>query len=276
MVSRNRASAHYPAYDQARTLPECGSPRTLWAMSAAYDAIGQGYAVRRRADPRIVAAIEAALGDARTVLNVGAGAGSYESRGREVLALEPSWTMIAQRPARTAQAVQGRAEALPIRSGAFDAVMGVLTLHHWSDLRAGIAECQRVARQRVVLLTIDMKVCANFWFYQYFPEMLPIDQAIFPSMGQIANLLGSADVRVVPIPADCQDGFLCAYWRRPSAYLDPGVRASISSFSKSGPIEDRLRSLERDIQTGEWSRRNASLQQLDALDLGYRLVIAIH
>ena len=245
-------------------------------MQASYDQIGQGYAAGRRTDPRIAAVIEAALGDARSVLNVGAGTGSYESGGREIIAVEPSRMMIAQRPAGAAPAIQARAEALPIRSGAFDAVMGILTLHHWSDLRAGIAECQRVARQRVLLLTIDMEVCANFWLYEYFPEMLAIDRAIFTSMNRIANLFSSAEVRAVPIPADCQDGFLGAYWKRPTAYLDAGVRASISTFAKCGPVEDRLRSVERDIESGEWSRRNASLQRLDALDLGYRLVIATH
>ena len=171
-------------------------------------------------------------------------------------------------------AIQAGAEALPIRSGAFDAVMGILTLHHWSDLRAGMMECQRVARDRVVLLTVDMEVCARFWLYEYFPDMLVKDRTIFPSMDETVNLLGTAEIRAVPIPADCQDGFLCAYWKRPEAYRDPAVRAGISSFSKCGPIEEGLHGLRQDIESGEWIRRNAPLHDLEALDLGYRLVIA--
>jgi SAM-dependent methyltransferase len=243
-------------------------------MSAVYDAIGQGYATRRRPDPRIAAVIEAALGDSRSVLNVGSGAGSYEPARGQVIAVEPSEIMIRQRRPGAAPAIQARAEMLPIRSGAFDAVMGILTLHHWSDLAAGIAECRRVARERIVLLTVDMEVCARFWLYQYFPEMLAIDRSIFPGMDQIVSLLGSAEIRAVPVPADCQDGFLCAYWRRPKAYLDPNVRASISTFAKCGLIDDRLHRLEADIDSGKWSRDNASLLELEELDLGYRLVIA--
>jgi len=245
-------------------------------MSAVYDAIGQGYPIRRRPDPLIAAAIDAALGNSRSVLNVGAGTGSYESCRREVIAVEPSRAMIAQRPAGAAPAIQARAEALPFRSGTFDAVMGILTLHHWSDLRAGMTECRRVARDRVVLLTVDMEVCAKFWLYEYFQDMLVNDRSIFPSIDEIVNLLGTAEIRSVPVPADCQDGFLCAYWKRPEAYLDPAVRAGISSFSKSGSIELRLHSLHQDIESGEWRRQYGSLQQLEALDLGYRLVVATY
>jgi SAM-dependent methyltransferase len=178
-------------------------------MSALYNAIGQNYAIGRRSDSRIAALIEAALGNCRTVLNVGAGTGSYESHRRKVIAVEPSWTMIAQRRPGAAPAFQARAERLPIRSRAFDAVMGILTLHHWNDLRAGISECQRAARQRVVLLTVDMDVCARFWLYEYIPEMLAMDRAIFPSMDLIANLLGSADIRAVSIPADSMETKEC-------------------------------------------------------------------
>jgi SAM-dependent methyltransferase len=243
-------------------------------MSAVYDAIGQRYALRRRADPRIAAMIETALGDARSVLNVGAGAGSYESTSREVLAVEPSWTMIAQRPAGAAAAIQARAEALPIRSGAFDAVTAILTVHHWTDLRRGLAECRRAAHERIVILTIDMEVCARFWLYEYFPEMFSMDRDAIPGLDQVADLLGSADVRAVPIPSDCRDGFLGAYWKRPEAYLDPAVRAGISSFSKCGSREHRLRDLRQDVESGEWARRYASVAHLNEMDLGYRLVIA--
>jgi SAM-dependent methyltransferase len=259
---------------RARPLSEGSSPRNLYVMSAVYDSIGHAYADRRRTDSRIAALVEAALGNSHSVLNVGAGSGSYESPRRAVTAIEPSRTMIRQRPVGTFPTIQARAEALPIRSAAFDAVMGILTLHHWSDLRVGIAECRRVARERVVLLTVDMEVCARFWLYEYFPDMLVMDRAIFPSMDQITDLLGSAEIRPVPVPADCQDGFLCAYWKRPEAYLDPMLRAGISSFAKCGAIEEALRKLRHDIESGEWIRRNAPLLDLDALDLGYRLLVA--
>jgi SAM-dependent methyltransferase len=219
-------------------------------------------------------AIERAIGGCVTILNVGAGAGSYEPQSRIVIAVEPSRTMIAQRPLGAAPAVQAYAEALPFLSGSFDAVLGILTVHHWKDQAKGFAECARVARSRVVFLTNDFEVCSKFWLFDYFPELLRADRHIFPSLARFEDAFGVIESTAVPIPEDCRDGFLGAYWKRPSAYLDRMVRDSISTFSKVGNIDSQLAQLERDISSGEWERRYSSLQNLSALDLGYRIVIA--
>ena len=149
-------------------------------MTALYDTIGIDYARLRRADPRIAAQIDHALAHARTVLNVGAGAGSYEPANRAVTALEPSAEMIAQRPPGAAPVVQGSAEAIPFADRSFDAVMGVLTIHHWPDQRGGIRELCRVARERVVLLTFDPQ--ARPWLTDYLPELVALDEAAMPSL----------------------------------------------------------------------------------------------
>ncbi len=242
-------------------------------MATLYDKIGRTYSGRREADPCIARAIALALDGCASILNVGAGSGSYEPASKSVVALEPSRTMIAQRPRGAAPVVQGVAEFLPFRDGSFDAVLGVLTVHHWKDRRKGFSECRRVARSRVVFLTIDFDVCAQFWLFDYFPELI-IDRHIFPGIEQYADLFGAVESISIPIQADCRDGFLGAYWKRPNAYLDPTVRASISTFSKIGNIDANLTRLESDIKSGTWERRYSSLQDLAALDLGYRLVIA--
>lgn len=243
-------------------------------MADAYDRIGVGYSDRRQPDPRIAAALDEALGDARSVLNVGAGTGSYEPAGRAVVALEPSAVMIAQRAAGSAVAVRGRAEGLPFRDGSFDAVMGVLTIHHWHDVGAGLAECVRVARDRVVLLTWD-PASPGFWLVrEYFPEFLELDRRIFPALDRLRESLGPLTVTPVPVPADCVDGFLGAYWRRPEAYLDPSVRAAISSFSRTDRLRQGLDALRRDLESGVWAERHEELLGRDELDVGYRLVTA--
>jgi SAM-dependent methyltransferase len=243
-------------------------------MTTLYDNIGRTYSRRRQSDPRIAMAIERALGDCASVLNVGAGAGSYEPISRTVFAVEPSRTMIAQRPPGSAPVVRACAEALPFRGGSFDAVLGVLTVHHWNDQAKGLSECARVARSRVILLTIDFGVCARFWLFDYIPELILADRHIFPRLERFAEAFGSIEIAPVPVPADCRDGFLCAYWKRPRAYLDPLVRAGISTFSKIGNIDSQLASLEKDIESGAWEDRYAGLQHLDTLDLGYRLLVA--
>ena len=181
--------------------------------------------------------------------------------------------MIAQRPPAAAPVVQGFAELLPFRDGSFDAVLGILTVHHWKSKEKGFAECRRVARSRVVFFTIDFDVCARFWLFDYFPELI-VDQHIFPRIGRYADFFQSVQLVPVSIPADCRDGFLGAYWKRPRAYLDPLVRGSISTFSRIGDVGAHLARLETDIDSGAWERRYSGLQYLSALDLGYRLVIA--
>jgi len=191
-----------------------------------------------------------------------------------VVAVEPSITMIAQRPAHAAPSVQACAEALPFRDNSVDAVLGVLTVHHWGDQAKGLLECTRVARSRVVLLTNDFDVCATFWLFDYFPQLLRADRHLFLSMARYEQIFGTVEVEVVPIPADCRDGFLGAYWKRPRAYLDPMVRANISTFSKIGNVDAQLAHLETDIKSGAWQKRYSDLQRLEALDLGYRMVVA--
>ncbi len=241
-----------------------------------YDTIGRGYARQRRTDPRIAAHLTAALGDARSVLNVGAGSGSYEPADRYVVAVEPSAVMIAQRPPSAAPAVRARAEALPFPDRSYDAAMAVLTLHHWADRAGGLAECARVARERVVLLTWD-PAADTFWLMQeYFPEFIEADRRQFLELPAYAEAFGpGARVRVaaVPVPRDCVDGFLGAYWARPEAYLDPAVRAGISSFALPG-TEPGLERLRADLGSGAWHARHGRLLAEDALDLGYRLVVA--
>jgi SAM-dependent methyltransferase len=241
-------------------------------MPASYDTIGINYANLRKPDPRIGAAIEAALGDARRVLNVGAGAGSYEPAGREVVALEPSIEMIRQRAAGAAPAVLGRAEALPFADRSFDAVMAVLTVHHWADQPRGMREMRRVARGPIAILTFD-PAFRDFWLADYVPALAALDDRQMPRMTDYAAWLGPCRVSPVPIPHDCSDGFLCAYWRRPQAYLDPRVRAAISSFWKVGDVSADLARLERDLASGAWEARYGGLMALDARDFGYRLVV---
>ena len=239
-----------------------------------YDRIGVGYAAYRRPDPRIASRIEATLGPARTVLNVGAGAGSYEPAGRTVVAVEPSAEMIRQRTPSAAPAVRGAAEALPFRDRSFDAAMAILTLHHWSDPRRGLAELRRVARDRVAILTWDPEH-PGFWLVRdYFPEIPAMDRETFPAVAAIAEALGPVEVQPVPIPADCTDGFLGAYWRRPAAYLDSGARGAISAFAKLHEVDARLSRLRADLANGAWQRRNGDLLALDEIDLGYRLIVA--
>lgn len=239
---------------------------------AVYDRIGQGYRRFRRSDPRIADLISASLGDVRSVINVGAGAGSYEPTDREVLAIEPSGVMISQRPRGSARCIRGTAEALPVQSRSFDAAMAILTIHHWNDWRKGLAELRRVARCRIVILTSDPEAW-GFWLSDYFPSIGREDREIFPTIESIVSVLGGAEIIPVPVPHDCADGFLAAYWRRPEAYLDPAVRQSMSSFSKFDPSHGLAR-LAAELENGSWHEQNRRLLSLQSLDVGYRLLRA--
>ena len=241
-------------------------------MPALYDTIGIDYAQLRKPDPRIAAQIERALGAARMVLNVGAGTGSYEPADRDVVALEPSAKMISQRPAGSAPAVQGSAGAIPFPDQSFDAVMGVLTIHHWPDPQQGIHEMCRVARQRVALLTFDP--AARPWLTDYLPELAELDEATMPSLDQLADWLGPVTVEPVLVPHDCTDGFLYAYWRRPAAYLDPRIRKGSSSFWKIQQAEAGFKRLADDLASGAWEQRYGTLLAGDSYDAGYRLVVS--
>jgi SAM-dependent methyltransferase len=236
-----------------------------------YDRIGAGYAARRRTEPRIAARIWAALGDAETVLNVGAGTGSYEPPDRAVTAVEPSAVMRAQRPPGAAPCIAARAEDLPFADGAFDAAMAVLTDHHWRDPLAGLVELRRVAR-RVVVFQWDGAWLPRFWLVRdYLPELRARRR---PTLHERARAIG-ARMEPVPIPWDCVDGFFHAHWRRPDAYLSAPARRATSVWGRLGPsVEARaVAALAGDLASGAWHERNAELLELDAADLGARLLV---
>lgn len=240
-----------------------------------YDRIGVGYSDYRRPDPRIAASIIEGLGPARTILNVGAGAGSYEPVDRSVIAVEPSSEMVRQRAEGAAPVVRASAERLPFADCSFDAALAILTIHHW-QWRDGLREMQRVARDRVVILTWDPEH-PGFWLVQdYFPEILAVDRQLLPSLDAIREEIGLLDARPIPIPGNCSDGFLGAYWRRPELYLDPGARRAISAFARLTELqlESGLARLRSDLDSGSWTSRYGSLQARSELDIGYRLLIA--
>ncbi|WET83164.1 methyltransferase domain-containing protein [Amycolatopsis sp. QT-25] len=248
-------------------------------ISDPYVELGRGYVRSRRPDPRIAAAVTAALGDARSVVNVGAGAGSYEPEDRDVVAVEPSWRMIAQRPAAAAPAVRACAEELPFPDGAFDAALAVLTVHHWTDVTAGLAELRRVSRRQVIV-TWDQAVFARFWLVRnYLPEIAEHESRL-ACLDRVVEELGSAGstptVTPLPVPADCVDGFLGAYWRRPEAYLSERVRAGMSGVAllDQDVVATAVERLRADLADGHWHRHHVGLLGRTELDLGYRLVTA--
>jgi SAM-dependent methyltransferase len=246
-------------------------------MAALYDHIGADYRARRRPDPRLAAAILRALEGTETVVNVGAGAGSYEPADRFVVAVEPAMTMIRQRRAGSAPVVQAVAAELPFRDDGFAGALAILTVHHWPDRVRGLDELARVARGRVVVVTWDPST-SGFWLVDdYFPDLVDIDRRIFPTIEDFRRVLGRVEVHPLPIPHDCLDGFLGAYWRRPHAYLDAGARRAISTFTKlhdvGGDLEGLAR-LRRDLDDGTWARRYGHLLDRSEMDLGYRIVIA--
>jgi SAM-dependent methyltransferase len=241
-----------------------------------YEQHGRSYARHRRADPRIAARIHAALGDARTVLNVGAGAGSYEPEDRWLLAVEPSATMRAQRPPGAAPVIAARAEALPFDDGAVDAVMACVTIHHWEPPEAGLAELRRVARGPVVVFTFDLDALPA-WQQDHLHEGLVIERPRFPPIAEVAAALGGRTrVEHIPTPGDCTDGFFEAFWRRPEALLDPAVRASQSMWALLAPgVEERIVArLAADLDSGAWDAEHGHLRAMDSFDGSLRLVIS--
>lgn len=242
-----------------------------------YDDIGGEYTAARRADPRIATRIHEALGDAHSVANVSAGAGAYEPPDREVLPIEASERMIAQRSPRLPRAIFGHPESLPLSSDSVDAAMACLTLHYWADWRIGLQELRRVARKRVVIFTYDHSYGEHFWLLRdYLPKLGRLDSARFPAIAEQRAAIGE-EVRIesVPIPHDCVDSVLGAYWRRPSAYLDQRVRADISTFRLpgAGRLLGGLDRLAEDLRTSRWEKRNSDLLGREELDLGYRLLV---
>ena len=244
-----------------------------------YDRIGRGYARTRREDPRFAARIHAALGAARTVVNVGAGTGSYEPRDRVVIAVEPSPVMVAQRAPGRAPAVRGSAGALPLADGAVDAAMAILTLHHWdAEQERGVRELRRVARGPVVILTYDPRVSGAMWLMaEYLTEVAALDHRIFPHPERLASWLGGR-VRVdpVPIPRDTPDWMLGAFWAHPERVADPAARDATSGFARQPPavVARVAGAVARDLASGAWDARHGHLRAVAELDVGLRLVVA--
>ncbi|TQM11854.1 class I SAM-dependent methyltransferase [Pseudonocardia kunmingensis] len=244
-----------------------------------YHRLGRGYDRHRRPDPRIHAAVTRALGDTATVVNVGAGPGAYEPP-TTVVAVEPSPVMIAQRPPGAAPVVRARAEALPLPDGAVDAALAVFTVHHWTDPAAGLAELVRVSRRQVVLTWDPEAFARSLWLVaDYLPEVATAERGLAcleTITAELSRHGRHVEVRPVPVPADCRDGFLGAFWRRPRAYLDPTVRAAASGLAGLPPAVTgpALHRLADDLATGRWHRSYGHLLDLDELDVGYRLVLA--
>jgi len=242
-------------------------------MSHAYDHIGIGYDEVRRPDPRLAALIAEALGDPHTVVNIGAGAGSYEPASARVTAVEPSAVMLGQHPGSAR--VQGVAEALPFADRSFDAAMAIMTIHHWSDLRAGLTEMRRVSSRQVVF-TWDKDHAEELWIVsEYLPEIRTLEHSR-PSLSVVMDLMETDVVREFPIPHDFADGYQAAFWRRPEAYLDARIRAASSTFAAlpAHLVDAATRRLEADLASGAWARRHHDLLGREVVDYGYRLVIA--
>jgi ubiquinone/menaquinone biosynthesis C-methylase UbiE len=246
------------------------------SLGRQYDKIGVGYSESRMPEPRWETLIRAALGDATTVLNVGAGTGSYEPPDRSVIALEPSQTMILQRPPASAPAVRGTAEGLPFRDDSFDAALAIFTVHHWPDPARGLAEMQRVSRRQVIVTWNPALFAERMWLVaEYLPEVYE-REATLATEATIVRLLGSTQTQVLPVPFNCTDGVLGAYWRRPEAFLDPTVRLASSGIAllDQDLVARAITKLRLDLQRGTWHERHRALLDEVELDLGYRLVIA--
>lgn len=239
-------------------------------MTARYDTIGINYDQLRLPDPRIASQINHALGSASTVVNVGAGTGSYEPADRQVTAVEPSIAMIRKRKPAAAPVIQASAEQLPFEDQSFDAAMAILTIHHWPDKAAGLREMRRVTRGPIVLLTFDPS--HRPWLTDYLPELVSLDEGQMPAMPQYAEWLGPVTIAPVLVPHDCTDGFLYAYWRRPEAYLDQRIRSGSSSFWSLPGLEEGLARLSHDLETGQWDSKYGHLRDSHEYDAGYRLV----
>ena len=269
VVAREYGFASWPQLKALVTRMSSGGVR--------YDSIGHGYSDYRRADPRIAAAIMSALGDAQTVVNVGAGTGSYEPTDRPVVAVEPSTAMALQRDPSLTPAVLGVAESLPLADGTADAAMAVMTMQHWSDVPRGLAEMRRVARRRIVLVTIDATAENDMWlFTDYAPEFLEADSKEMPAIADLLAALGNATVTPLPVPHDCTDGMGLAFWSRPEAVLDPRARAATSGFARMDDSREAeiVSRLAEDLRTGAWDERHGHLRQLSTLDVGLRLITA--
>lgn len=243
--------------------------------NANYDSIGIDYANVRKPDPRLAQIIHQPICDIETVLNVGAGTGSYEPMDKDLVALEPSWKMISQRRADAAPCVCGVVEDLPFADNSFAAGLAILTLHHWRDISRGLNELSRVVAKRLVIFTWDPKAASSLWINDYVPENIELDLVRFPVFEDFVGQFSNVSVIEVPVPHDCSDGFLGAYWRRPAAYLYERVRKGSSTFHQISQetLVQGLTQLRADLDSGDWHRRYAELLDKPCLELGYRLVV---
>jgi SAM-dependent methyltransferase len=249
------------------------------SQTARYDQIGEGYSLTRREDPHIAAAIRSAVGDARSVVNVGAGTGSYEPDDRYVIAVEPSDVMATQRPSTIPPALRASAGDLPLRDNSVDAAMAVVTIHHWDDeLERGIQELRRVARDSVVILTYDPEVSGEMWLMaDYLPEVAEMDRRTFPAPELLVGWLGGRTrIEVVPIPRDTPDWMIGSFWAHPERVLDERARAATSGFARmdASVVERVVRDVRRDLESGVWDERHGHLRKLDAFDAGLRLIVS--
>lgn len=245
-------------------------------METVYNKIGMDYAQKRQSDPRLAALIHAQIPGLNSVLNVGAGAGSYEPENKNLIALEPSWRMIGQRPEGAAPCVCAVAEHLPFPDNSFEAGLALLTVHHWANMERGLDELQRVISKRLVIHTWDPAATEHYWLINdYIPELLELDAARFMKIEDLIAKFNTARLITVPIPDDCTDGFLGAYWARPQAYFDPVVKSGISSFQQisQSALDRGLSRLKTDLDNGLWLRRYAELAHKKKIDLGYRLIV---
>ncbi|MFC0531738.1 class I SAM-dependent methyltransferase [Phytohabitans kaempferiae] len=240
-----------------------------------YHRHGQGYAAQRRTDPRIAAHVHAALAGARTVINVGAGAGSYEPDDRYVLPVEPSAAMRAQRPPHLAPALNAAAEDLPFDDDSFDAAMATVTVHQWTDVAAGLRQLRRVALGPVVILTFDRDALDLLWLAQYSPEIIAAERRRFPPLDLIAEHIGTTEVHRIPVPIDCVDGFTEAFYARPERFLDPGVRRSQSAWTFVDDADEAraVAHLRRDLESGAWDERHGHLRRQPEFTGSLRLLV---
>lgn len=244
---------------------------------AIYNTIGRQYSAKRKPDRRLADLILSPIADLETILNVGAGAGSYEPKGKTLVALDPSWEMISQRPNNAAPCVCGVVESLPFLNNSFEGAMVLLTLHHWHDLDRGLKELKRVISKRLVIHTWDPAAAEQYWLINnYLPEICALDSQRFLPMEELRAKFSSTRVIEVPIPFDCSDGFMGAYWRRPEAYFDEKVKKGISSFQQipQFALEKGLSKLRADLDSGHWRKHYADIMEKEELDLGYRLIVA--
>jgi len=243
-----------------------------------YDKFGQQYAHHRQTDPRIAAYVHDALADAKTILNVGAGAGSYEPTDKYVVAVEPSIVMRAQRINNgKTPAIIGIADALPFDDNAFDASMAMVTVHHWPDINKGLKELRRVTKHQVIIMTFDPDALDNFWNAHYFPELIAVEKARYPTVEFITNSLGgNCEVKSIPIPLDCIDGFQEAFYGRPEAFLEKQVRLSQSAwgFLPDGVEERIVQTLADDLQSGNWDKKFGHFRTQPTFTCALRLIIA--